>query len=157
MAEALTTEKPVSKFDLALNFTLKWEGGYVNDPKDPGGETNFGISKRAYPNEDIKNLTRERARDIYIRDYWNPLVCSSRDRSMGIAVFDSAVNCGVARVMVWLDGAETWEQLLQCRRNYYQDLVKRRPALKRYLKGWLNRLDALTEFIKKLEVSDQRV
>ncbi|MBI5843910.1 MAG: hypothetical protein HZB23_04475 [Deltaproteobacteria bacterium] len=45
------------------------EGGYVNDPADPGGETRFGISRRAYPNEDIKALTRERAAEIYYRDY----------------------------------------------------------------------------------------
>ena len=141
----------MSNFDKALAFTLKWEGGYVNDPKDPGGETNFGISKRAYPNEDIKGMSKERASAIYRRDYWDSLGCDNRDRSLSISVFDSAVNCGVARVLVWLDGADTWEQLLQCRRNYYKDLVKRRPALKRFMKGWSARCDALTEYIRKIE------
>ena len=37
-------------FETAVNTTLQYEGGYVNDPNDPGGETNFGISKKAYPN-----------------------------------------------------------------------------------------------------------
>ena len=56
--------------------------GYVNDPKDPGGETNYGISKRAYPDVDIKNLTEDGAKDIYKRDYWDKNKCEdlSEDR-----------------------------------------------------------------------------
>ena len=51
-------------FEEAVKSVLKHEGGYVNDPKDPGGETNFGISKRAFPDLDIKNLTEEDAIEI---------------------------------------------------------------------------------------------
>jgi lysozyme family protein len=51
-------------FDKALSFVLSWEGGYSNDPDDPGGETNFGISKRSYPNENIKDMTKERASEL---------------------------------------------------------------------------------------------
>ena len=50
--------------------TLDHEGGYVNDPTDPGGETNYGISKRAYPKIDIKALTKHEAVKIYYKDYW---------------------------------------------------------------------------------------
>lgn len=57
-------------FDSAIAYVLSNEGGYVNDPKDPGGETNFGISKRAYPTVDIKNLTVDGAKAIYRRDFW---------------------------------------------------------------------------------------
>ena len=46
------------------------EGGYVNDPNDPGGETKYGISKRSYPSVDIRNLTKEQAKSIYFRDFW---------------------------------------------------------------------------------------
>ena len=52
-------------FDEIIEVVLHHEGGYVNDPKDPGGETNFGISKRAYPDVDMKTLTKEGAKDIY--------------------------------------------------------------------------------------------
>jgi len=52
-------------FEEIIEFTLKYEGGYVNDPDDPRGETNFGISKRTYPNVDIKNLAREEVMEIY--------------------------------------------------------------------------------------------
>ena len=51
-------------FDEIIDVVLHHEGGYVNDPKDPGGETNYGISKRAYPDVDIKNLTEDGAKDI---------------------------------------------------------------------------------------------
>lgn len=54
------------------NRLLVVEGGYVNDPNDPGGETKYGISKRSYPRVDIKNLTEDDARKIFIEDYFNP-------------------------------------------------------------------------------------
>ena len=57
-------------FDKAMNFVGLMEGGYVNDPIDKGGETKYGISKRSYPNLDIKNLTKEQAREIYYKDFW---------------------------------------------------------------------------------------
>ena len=52
-------------------YAIPNEGGYVNDPQDPGGETKFGISKRYHPNEDIKNLTRERANALLYKEIWN--------------------------------------------------------------------------------------
>jgi lysozyme family protein len=58
-------------FDEIIELTLEHEGGYVHDPKDLGGETNFGIAKRFYPDVDIKNLTKEGAKDIYRKDYWD--------------------------------------------------------------------------------------
>ena len=58
-------------FGRAFESTIRWEGGYVNDPNDPGGATRFGISQRSYPAEDIKALTLERARFLYQRDYWD--------------------------------------------------------------------------------------
>ena len=58
------------RFRKAIEVILKYEGGYVNDPNDLGSETNFGISKRSYPNVDIKNLTKEQAIEIYHRDWW---------------------------------------------------------------------------------------
>ena len=54
-------------FDEAFKLLIGHEGGHVNDARDPGGETKFGISKRVYPFEDIRNLTIERARAIYYR------------------------------------------------------------------------------------------
>jgi lysozyme family protein len=84
----------MSSFERALMFVLAQEGGYVNDPHDPGGETRYGISKRRYPAEDIRNLTIERARELYRRDYWDQNRCGELPGHMGLAVFDASVNGG---------------------------------------------------------------
>lgn len=83
-------------FESALNFVLRWEGeSLVDDPRDPGGLTKYGISQRAYPNLDIATLTRSQAGDIYRRDYWQPCGCTQWANSLALLVFDSAVNQGV--------------------------------------------------------------
>ena len=87
---------PASAFDRALAFVLEHEGGYVNDPADPGGETHLGISRRAYPEEDIKGMTRARAAEIYQADYWRPARCDALAEPLALALFDSAVNMGVS-------------------------------------------------------------
>ena len=86
----------MSDFDRAFDIVVREEGGYVNDPNDPGGETNFGISKRQYPAVDIKNLTPELAKAIYSKDYWTPASCDQLPWPLSLYVFDSAVNQGVA-------------------------------------------------------------
>ena len=81
-------------FQKAVALILKHEGGYVNDPRDPGGETNFGISKRAYPTEDIAGLTRARATELYHRDYWQGIKGDELPAPLALVVFDMAVNAG---------------------------------------------------------------
>lgn len=138
-------------FKLALTFSLKWEGGdkYTNDPVDPGGETKYGISKRAYPDVDIKSLTKEEASLIYKRDYWDKAGCEGMEKKLAIAVFDAAVNCGVGRTRSWLSemiGPDVrW--FIQRRIQYYLELVKKKPALNKYIKGWLNRTNDLSKYV----------
>lgn len=88
---------PASVFDQAVGFVLKdqIEGGYVNDPRDPGGETNFGISKRSHPKVNIKKLTREGAIAIYKKQYWDTASCDDLPPMVALAMFDCAVNQGV--------------------------------------------------------------
>lgn len=81
---------------------LGHEGGYVNDPRDPGGETKYGISKRSYPDVDIKNLTVEQAIGIYYRDYWLKSHCDEMPHNIASAVIDSSINSGRKRAAVWL-------------------------------------------------------
>ena len=81
-------------FDKAFERLIGHEGGYVNDPRDPGGETKFGISKRSYPAEDIKGLTLERAKAIYRRDFWGVAGCDAVPDAMKFDLFDMAVNSG---------------------------------------------------------------
>lgn len=82
-------------FDLAFEKLIGHEKGHVNHPSDPGGETNFGISKRAYPGEDIAGMTLERAKVIYLRDYWGRAGCDAVPDGIKFDLFDMAVNSGV--------------------------------------------------------------
>ncbi len=63
----------MAEFLPAFNHTIGVEGGYINDPDDPGGETKFGISKRSYPDINIKLVTVDLAREIYKQDFWDRL------------------------------------------------------------------------------------
>ena len=81
-------------FDRAVEMVLAHEGGYVNDPRDPGGETRFGISKRAYPDVDILRLTEDEAKAIYRRDYWDKIRPDEIPEPIAICLFDAAVNMG---------------------------------------------------------------
>jgi len=82
-------------FAQAVAIVLEHEGGYSNDPRDAGGETRYGISKRAYPKLDIKNLTKREAIEIYRKDYWDAMKCDSLPEQIRLMVFDCAVNQGV--------------------------------------------------------------
>jgi lysozyme family protein len=154
-------------FERAVLFVLKHEGGYVNDVNDPGGETNFGISKRAYPDLDIKNLTKEDAKAIYRRDYWDKIKGDKIGGELAFVLLDSAVNCGVKRTSIWLqmaikslsqtkinidgkigkntllalNGCERSKVILQVislRLKHYVSLGN-----KRFLGGWVNRVAEL--------------
>ena len=101
--------------NVAIELIIDHEGGYVNDPNDRGGETKYGISKRAYPDIDIANLTKEQATDIYRNDYWDkiranemfqlasPFDVSPKHRLVGAAlaaiVVDHGVNAGTSRAI----------------------------------------------------------
>ena len=92
-------------FDQAFDRLIGNEGGYVNNPADPGGETKFGISKRTYPDVDIASLTLEQAKAIYKRDYWDRAKADQYDGQIGFQLFDTAVNSGVDRAIRILQAA----------------------------------------------------
>lgn len=132
-------------FHICVNRVLAHEGGYVYHPDDPGGETNFGISKRAYPNLDIKTLTRSDAIAIYYADYWVPLGCHRLPRALAFQVFDAGVNHGQRRALEWLALADfapsvagkvlTFNKL---RLEFYTGL----KAFRSFGKGWTKRVVA---------------
>lgn len=84
-------------FEEAFTRLLGHEGGYSNHKPedDPGGETNWGISKRSYPHLDIKNLTRDQAAVIYFKDFWEPLSKGNAHSAIRWQAFDFAVNSGI--------------------------------------------------------------
>jgi lysozyme family protein len=93
------------RFEEVFERVIGHEGGYVNDPRDPGGETKFGISRRAYPGVRIAELTLEDAREIYRRDYWQALRCDDLPAPVDEFIFDFGVNSGVATAAKALQGA----------------------------------------------------
>lgn len=146
-------------FETAFRFTIGHEGGYVNDVRDPGGETKFGISKRSYPGVDIKSLTLEQAQAIYKRDYWQQASCDRMPLKIAVAVFDAAVHHGPKTAVKLLQRAlkvaddgeygrithgtlqsrdtnETLELMLSERAIYLTTC----PAWPTYKRGWLKRL-----------------
>lgn len=157
-----------NNFVKAIEFTLPWEagrdrsgrlrqdGGYTNDPKDPGGETKWGISKRAHPDLDIKNLSLDTAFQIYKSDYYDiykifkndPLDLDSESISFAVSIFDSGVNCGVNRTYNWYLVAKKEKdptaKLLSLRLDHYNTL---KPKLPQYYNGWINRLNDLKKFV----------
>ena len=84
----------VITFDTAFDRLIGHEGGYVNDPNDPGGETKWGISKRSYPHLDIPQLSREDAKEIYRTDFWEAVQAEKLPTSVVYQLFDFAVNSG---------------------------------------------------------------
>lgn len=92
-------------FDRAFEIILGSEGGYSNHPEDPGGETKYGITKRDYPDLDIKNLTVEQAKRIYRSNYWDTVRGDFLPSHVATLVFDSAVNQGPGRAIRFMQKA----------------------------------------------------
>ena len=156
-------------FNKAVRVILEHEGGYVNHPNDPGGETNYGISKRAYPYLDIKNLTREEAKAIYKKDYWYAIKGNYLPEGLDLMIFDMAVNAGISRSVKLLQnvlgvtsdgilGPKTMEAIIDKdvndliysyaieRIDYYSKL----PTFKTFGKGWIKRvISTLKESLRK--------
>ena len=120
-------------FDVAFEKLIGHEGGYVNDARDPVGETKYGISKRAYPDEDIAGMTLDRAREIYRADYWDAVQAEYLPDAVRFDLFDAAVNSGVRQAVKWLqlaakaepDGTVGPKTLLAVRMADPQLLAKR--------------------------------
>jgi lysozyme family protein len=156
-----------------IDFILRHEGGYVNDRDDPGGETKFGISKRSYPNLDIKNLTKKQAAEIYERDFYNKVRGDDLPVWLALMVTDFSVNAGIKPAVAILqrlvnetdDGIIGKKTIAACkskpsrtlrqayttsREAYYDALAARRPTMKKFLNGWKMRTkdcDSLATFL----------
>lgn len=153
----------MNNFEQAVKKVLENEGGYVNDPTDAGGETKFGISKRSYPGEDTKNLTIERAKEIYKADFWDKIQGDLiMDQLIAESVFDFAVNAGVSTavklaqrvVEVESDGIVGKKTLFELNHvddlyfikifalekiKYYAKICEKTPTNKKYFFGWVKR------------------
>lgn len=165
----------MNNFIKAIDFTLPWEagrtkngqlrpdGGYTNDPNDPGGETKWGISKQAHPDLDIKNLSLDRAFVTYKQDYYDvyktfkngPIDLDTVPVDYAVCMFDGGVNCGVGRSHSWhlraIKEKDPTAELLSLRLDRYNELVTKNPTLKQYYNGWINRLNDLKKYVAILK------
>lgn len=96
-------------FDQAFERLIAHEGGYVNHPDDPGGETNWGITARTarangYTGS-MRELTRRQAREIYRVAYWGRARADDYDPAIGFQLFDAAVNHGIGNAIRFLQRA----------------------------------------------------
>ena len=146
--------------------------GYVNDPLDRGGETKFGVARNANPDIDIMALTWDGAKRIYFRRYWlasNSDDLSLYAPRLAILHFDGAVNHGPGRAARFLQRAVGAEEdgdvgpatleaveaavgadgemsvclrICDLREEFYRAIAARNPSQGRFLRGWLNRINA---------------
>lgn len=93
------------EFETAFNRLMGSEGGYTDGKGDPGGETKWGLSKRSYPHLDIKNLTREDAKPVYRRDFWDRIHAEVLYDGVAYQAFDFAVNSGIETAVRYLQRA----------------------------------------------------
>lgn len=163
-------------FRKAVDFLIdEIEGGYHDGRYDSGGETKWGISKRSYPDEDIPNLTRGRAEDIYYEDFWSEAQCSQMPYIVAYSVFDAAVNSGVRRSAKWLQQALNtlgarlevdgrigpWtlravgqyrpqpivQLMIAHRLKFYTTITRKRRSQMKNLEGWVNRMSKLLLYL----------
>src|SRR5215208_1126468 len=97
----------IGNFEACLQFTLQFEGGFVNDPDDPGGATNLGVTTdtlsdvlgRKATIDDVKKLTPRTVEPIYLQRYWTPVRGDELPFGLDLAVFDFGVHSGPARAV----------------------------------------------------------
>ena len=166
----------MSKFKEALEIILHHEGGYVNHPKDPGGETNLGVTKRVYEDfggeKEMKDLTKEDVEPIYKKNYWDRVKGDDLPEGLDLCIFDFAVNAGPGRAAKFIQrlvkttvdggigpntlkcindhvehyGVSTAIDQYQSERQNYYESLSNFETFGR---GWTRRVDEVTEEAKK--------
>ena len=153
----------MKNFNEIIEKVLEHEGGYVNDPKDLGGETKYGITKRFYPDIDIKNLTIEQAKEIYKKDYWDRNKVESLPQNLWHIYFDMCVNMGKRTAVKVLQRAAVnkgknievdgglgpmtigalkgveLDRVRAYRVKFYVDLITAKPEQEKFFLGWFRR------------------
>lgn len=154
----------MAKFELAIPLTLEFEGGYTNDPADPGGATNFGITQADMPGVDMRTITVQQATAYYQEHYWKPLYNEIDSQAVANKLFDMGVNMGVGTAVrllqtalaVAIDGVfgpgtlaaanNAGDSLLAPYKvvlaKHYQNIVAAHPERVKFLAGWLRRANS---------------
>ena len=163
-------------WEKSLEVILHHEGGYVNHPKDPGGETNMGVTKRVYEDfggtKDMKELTREDVEPIYKKNYWDRVKGDDLPEGLDLCIFDFAVNAGPGRAAKFIQrlvnttvdggigpntlkcindhvehyGVSTTIDQYQSERQNYYEGLS---TFETFGRGWTRRVDEVTEKAKE--------
>ena len=166
-----------NNFDHCLEIILHHEGGYVNHPKDPGGETNLGVTKRVYEEhggtKDMKDLTFEDVAPIYKKSYWDRVKGDELPSGLDLCVFDFGVNAGTGRAAKYLqnlvgttadgaigpnslkaihayvqiEGLEATIESYQANRQSYYEKLK---TFDTFGRGWTRRVNETTQSAMKM-------
>jgi len=165
-----------NKFSEALEVILHHEGGYVNHPKDPGGETNLGVTKRVYEDfggeKEMKELVKEDVEPIYKKNYWDRVKGDDLPEGLDLCIFDFAVNAGPGRAAKFIQrlvntivdggigpntikcindhvekyGVSTTIDQYQSARHNYYQGLS---TFETFGRGWTRRVDEVTEKAKE--------
>lgn len=165
----------MGNFETAAEFTLKHEGGLANDPNDPGGLTNGGITQRDNPEVDVTKLDRAGILKIYKAKYWVPVCGDALPLPLAIAVFDCAIHSGPRRSIFFVQDVlsvkrsgvmdvetkkaiaafiaqnsalELTVRVITRRVNFLAGICRKQPKMLKFLKGWMNRTHDLILYVK---------
>jgi len=142
-----------------IDSILDREGGYVNNPADRGGPTNYGITQatlsawRGWPASisDVQNLKRQEAVEIYEAKYVAPFERFAGAQKLLDLIVDSAVQHGTKRVQGWIDAIQSsdpdvvYKRLLRRRIEFYGEIITNNPSQATFAKGWMRRI---AEFVR---------
>jgi len=164
-------------YQACLDMILHHEGGYVNHPKDPGGETNLGVTKRVYEEwggtKDMKDLEVEDVAPIYRKNYWDRIKADDLPSGLDLCVFDFGVNAGTGRAAKYLQsmigtvadggiGPNTLKKLDEyLEENSVEDTIKNYQSERQsyyeslstfetFGRGWTRRVEETTESALKM-------
>ena len=161
----------IDNWQKSLNLVLQSEGGYSDDPKDPGGRTNLGVTQsvweswvgRVSSEKEMRNLVPADVEPLYKRKYWDACDCDLLPDGLDYLVFDFAVNAGVGRSVKTLQSCVDATMDGQIGKNtlgavstfpvevvifkFSDEKVKfyeSLPTFSEFGKGWLDRVDRVT-------------
>ncbi|GBC93872.1 hypothetical protein HRbin15_02374 [bacterium HR15] len=151
-------------FEEALRIVLEHEDGYVNNPKDPGGATNKGITQSTYDAyrrkkgrapQDVRYIEDDEVWEIYCENYWQASGADKLPPPLNIVHFDTAVNMGVGRANEFLNQVDPSldlctkaEEYLKLRKERYRKIAAKNQNLSVFLNGWLNRVASLRKYVQ---------
>jgi lysozyme family protein len=174
LALALPASAQEPGFERALSFVLRAEGGYVDNPLDTGGETNYGVTtavhdewrvSKGLPKRSVRDIEQSEVATIYKTRYWLPAGCEALPWPVSLIHFDSAVNSGVSRAArllqtaagVTVDGKVGPATIAAAqapkvpiayqwtRLDWYARIIRSNPSQATFGPGWVARIRKLME------------